>query len=304
MTATPNALFARTGVYAFACFFWIMCPAVPAMLLLSAFFRWQLFWASLFSAVLIYSHFARRLGSFLVQTSRSPTCCIDLDPSTETTGYLLAFPHFSFTDPWITHDTSRVLVSGSNLLIAPLMYWTSPAWFCRTFSGERVDFELLSGNSIRTLLDRKKPFMISPGGFIEASGITSTREVLYAGALGYHLTQARRFGVAITVLLVYDANPIIVNVEAFAALRMFLARRGVPLVIPDIFHMVRSILRPSTEKVFLRRVAVDVDMHETTLAELILETYKSDAAALLRDHGVSMRTPEIHFRDSRRKPLR
>ena len=217
--------------------------------------------------------------------------------------YELVFPHFMFCDPWVTHDIPSTMHIADRLLMDKTFHKVVCPWVTPILNG--ASSLPLTGGTIRRCLALKRAFGLFPGGFVEAAGITATREVLYAGTLGYHLVQARQARARMSVMLVYDSNPANVNIESFASVRLFLARRGMPLVMPDPVHFLRWVLWPSSSPVFVRRVEVDVERTDSdALAVLLLRTYKEDAAMLLRDHGVALRIPEVHFRDAGRRPLR
>ena len=250
-----------------------------------------------------YFPLRRRVAERLLSLGRRNTEVVVLGEIGDPAPCELQIPHFMFTDPYISHDVYQRTGAGGTLLIDRLLHRISPCnWLCESLSHGRVAAGELTGRGIRKFLAQGKPYRLFPGGFMETVGITATREVLYLGSLGYHLKQVRRAGSRMSLLLVYDANPLFVNIEWFAPVRAFFARRGVPVAMPDPVHFMRSLVR-GKGAVFVRRVSVDGGMGEEALAALVLRTYRADADALLRDHGVRMRSPEVHFRDAR-APMR
>lgn len=216
----------------------------------------------------------------------------------------LLFPHFMFTDAYISHEVYRRMRISGSLLIDRFLHRASPNnWVSGCISSGGLTTDELTGNTIRRCLASGKPYCLFPGGFVEAAGITATREVLYIGRLGYHLEQARRAGVGLSIVLVYDANPMFVNIAPFGAVRCYLARRGFPVIMPDPFHFVKSLMA-GNNTVFARRLHIDAEMDKVSVGDLILRTYKTDAEDLLQAYGVRLRVPEIHSQDESLAPMR
>jgi len=78
----------------------------------------------------------------------------------------------------------------------------------------------------------RESIVVFPGGFVEAAGSTTTGLCLYAGTYAYWIRRCIEYGYDLRILLIYHGAEIYSQSDAFLPLRLAVAKRGLPGILP------------------------------------------------------------------------
>jgi hypothetical protein len=164
------------------------------------------------------------------------------------------------------------IVAGSVALLADLM---SRAFSCRCSSASRA--------SITALMRHQKDIFLYPGGFVDAARHSYHADVVDVGSRGA-IRLALIHGYAVRVAFAFGERKTAYNLQGFWRHRLWLAKRGIPAVVPLLLPLAKS---PTVA--FSPTIQVPVLAHPTDDA---VETWHATYVEALRALHARYKAPD------------
>jgi len=155
----------------------------------------------------------------------------------------------------------------------------------------------LGDKNVRAAMELKENICVFPGGFIEASATSRSCLRVYAGMYGYWANRCIEYGYDVQVGILYHGSDIWEQGEAFFDMRMSVAKKGMPGVLPTFPVLTPLAVRelhysPRQLDPGPGCVNAASELSANIISDIV-ETYSNDAARVMELTGKTLKRLEV-----------
>jgi hypothetical protein len=187
----------------------------------------------------------------------------------------LVIPHGTYGIASKIHATTKL--DGYCALFDRNLYRMSPgaSWSARMLN---LDPRPLTDTTVKQLMSENRNIFALPGGFIEASGVSTGTELVYLGKLPYWIYRCRSSGYALRLTIIYEGSRFYDQPDTGTNLRLCLAQHSIPCIVP-----IPTGRRPT---LFVRTIEVQLEMQLDEVASMVQTQYGADIQSINDKYGV------------------